>query len=229
MEKYDYLNRKAPHLIKIILFEIVSFCGRVLKKKKNRIIPFRNGKTYCDLGFGANYTKGWINADFYVFPRLKFWKASTIPNKPDVELDFRYPILCENNCIDGIYSGHTLEHLYPAEAFAFLKEIYRILKPGAWLRINVPDLGKYIEYYNGRKVDDVFNNSYETGSEAISSITQDWGHHSLWDSHLLKRTLEGIGFINVREVKYGEEGTDANLIKEEPVRAWETLVIECQK
>lgn len=226
MDKYDSSNRKAPKFLSIVLFEIRSFYGRFFKK--NRIIPFKTTKTYIDFGFGANYTKGWINTDFFCHPKLKFWKSSKTSIKPDAELDLRYPILCADSVIDGAYSGHTLEHLYPLEAFSFLKEVYRILKPGAWLRITIPDLSKYVEYYTGKEVDNAFL-KYKTGCEAIGALTQDWGHHSVWDANLLISTLKRIGFKNVKTVKYGVEGSDPALIKEEPARAWETSGIEAQR
>lgn len=37
------------------------------------------------------------------------------------------------------------------------------------------------------------------------------------------------GFVNVRKVEFGKEGSDKRLIKEEDVRRSETLVIEAQK
>jgi len=70
---------------------------------------------------------------------------------------------------------------------------------------------------------------YNSGCEAIHSITQKWGHRSCWDSEFLGKTLLGIGFINIKKVKFGIEGTDERLIKEEKVREWETLVMEAQK
>jgi len=142
-----------------------------------------------------------------------------------VETDFRYPLNCPDNIADGVYSGHTLEHLYPNHAYQLLSEIYRILKPSCYLRINVPDLGKAVDYYNGKN--QLFN--YKFKAEAISNFTQNWGHHSAWDAELLSEALELQGFINIRQVEFGVEGTDTRLIKEEEVRKKQSLVIEAQK
>jgi len=97
-----------------------------------------------DLGVGLNYKDGWVNADFYKILRPKFWKKHE--KRVDLELDIRYPLPCSNNIVDGVYSGHTLEHLTLSDAYSLLTEIYRVLKPGCWLRINVPDLEKYINF-----------------------------------------------------------------------------------
>ena len=145
--------------------------------------------------------------------------------RPEVETDLRYPLHCPNNIADGVYSGHMLEHLYPSHAYQLLSEIFRILKPGCWLRINVPDLKKAVNYYNSR----VQLDNYKYKAEAISNCTQNYGHHSAWDAELLTYALGLQGFININQVEFGRDGTDKRLIKEEQARRHETLVIEAQK
>lgn len=132
---------------------------------------------------------------------------------------------CPSNIADGVYSGHTLEHLYPNHAYKLLSELYRILKPGCWLRINVPDLKKVVDFYNGK----INMPEYKYKAEAIGNLTQNWGHHSVWDAELLTKALELNGFVNVKEVEFGKTGKDIRLIKEEEIRRAETLVIEAQK
>ena len=72
---------------------------------------------------------------------------------------------CPNNIVDGVYSGHTLEHLYPNHAYRLLVEIYRVLKSNCWLRINVPDLKRAIDIYNGKaKIDKVLKDYFKINS-----------------------------------------------------------------
>jgi predicted SAM-dependent methyltransferase len=126
---------------------------------------------------------------------------------------------------DGVYSGHALEHLYPSHAYQMLREINRILKPKSWLRINVPDLQVAVDMYNKKiPLDD-----YSFPAEAIGNLTQNWGHISVWNEELLTYALRVSGFVNIRKVDFGNEGTDKRLIKEEEVRRKWTLVIEAQK
>lgn len=206
-------------------FEINSLIGRLFFRRKPQL---KAGKNYLNLGSGPDKIDNWINADFYptVFPN--FYRLRNFFNTPDWMIDLRYPLKCDSDVFEGIYAGHILEHLAPEDAYSLLNEIHRILKPGCWLRINVPDLGKYIKFYCGEKVDELFNN-YATGAEAIHSLTQEWGHLSVWDEILLTRKLEAAGFVNIRSVDFGKEGTDQNLIIEQEVRKWETLVIEARK
>lgn len=226
---YNIFELNKPTLKSYLKFELISWYGRHLKKSKNRI-EIRNAdkSILLDIGFGSNYSDGWINADFFIFPKVKFWRKKKNIINPDLELDLRYPINCPNDVIDGIYSGHVLEHLYPPDALHLLQEIYRILKPNAWFRINIPDLKKFVAFYNN-KTGDVEFEQFNTGCEAIGSLTQDYGHISVWDEEFLSHTLSSVGFINIRKVKFGIEGTDKRLIKEETVREWSTLVIEAQK
>ncbi len=64
-----------------------------------------------------------------------------------IECNFLQGIELESNIADLIYSSHLLEHLPFDYAPEFLKEHYRILKPGGIIRIVVPDLSKLIDLY----------------------------------------------------------------------------------
>jgi predicted SAM-dependent methyltransferase len=219
-----YLDISEPTLKDQILFEINSWVGRKFFKKTSQINPTTE-PLLLDLGVGVNYVDGWIHVDFYRYRIRKYWKKQSINRMPEVETDLRYPLNCPDNIVDGVYSGHTLEHLYPQQALSLLKEIYRILKRGCWLRINVPDLRKAVDFYNG----DVQIFDYKYRAEAIGHLTQNWGHHSVWDDEMLSTALEMQGFINIKKVEFGIEGTDRRLIKEKETRKNWSLAIEAQK
>ena len=152
-----------------------------------------------DLGFGDDYVEGWINADFFIGFRLKLWKRYNKRAVPDVELDLRYSLNCADSIVDGVYCGHTLEHLNPKHAHKLIKEIFRILKPGSWLRINVPDLEKFVGFYMNSIQGNEFK-QFRNGCEAIFSLTQDYGHLSVWDYEALSTLLITCGFINVKKL-----------------------------
>ena len=218
-----YPNFEEPKFAGQLRFEIGSWIGRHFKKRKSKIIP-TDSPLLLDLGVGANYKDGWTHVGFYSL-RLKFWKKYPQHRKPEIETDLRYPLNCPSNVVDGVYSGHTLEHLYPNHAYQLLSEIFRVLKPKCWLRINVPDLKRAVDFYNGK----ISIPQYKFKAEAISNLTQNWGHHSVWDEELLSKALEITGFINMQKVEFGKNGADKRLIKEEEVRRIETLVLEAQK
>ena len=61
-------------------------------------------------------------------------------------MDATKPWKCPDNYWDGIFTEHVLEHLSYKDAIFAIGECYRPLKPGAWLRISVPDIDKFIRF-----------------------------------------------------------------------------------
>ncbi len=220
VEKYSLYSKKHQMtLTKLIKFELKSFVGRLFYPKKPPVISA--DCRLLNLGCGDSFFEGWINADFYT---VRFWKFS----KSLWMLDMRYPLRCESDYWDGIFTEHAVEHLYPTEARFLFRELWRTLKKGGWLRISVPDLSTFIDYYLGRPVDEKFKKRWPGGAEALRSLTQNWGHRSVWDERLLALFLRRAGFINVRKVGF-REGTDKRLLMDKEERQWESLYMEAQK
>lgn len=219
MKKYNSIKSR-------IRYEICSWIGRNFLKNRSRI-PLNHKPALLDLGAGKNITENWIHADFFIIknPLKKLFKKSNNKPRAKVEIDLRYPLLCPDNSIDGVYTCHTLEHLLPLDAIQLIKEIYRILKPGKWLRIIVPDIKIAIDYYLNKND----NLDYNTGCEAIMGFTQNWGHISSWDEEFLSLILQKSGFHNTKKVKYATEGSDKRLIKDPENKKKVSLVMEAQK
>jgi hypothetical protein len=204
-----------------LIFEACSFYGRIFLNKKPPISGSKDN--LLNLGFGENKFEDWINADF--FRGIRPWKRN--PTLPDWMLDVRYPLNCDNEVWDGVFSEHLIEHLQAADAMLLLKELFRTMKYGAWLRITAPDLKKYVDFYLGKKVDKQFG-LFITGCEAIQSLTQNYAHRSTWDAIQLKLFLDKAGFKNIREVNF-MQGSDERLLKDRFERKWETFYMEAQK
>jgi predicted SAM-dependent methyltransferase len=210
-----------PTLKAMLSFELRSLLGRWFLK---RSVPRLSGNTQLlHLGCGKNKLAGFVNADF--FPALRSLIGG---GKPDWMLDLRYPLACQDNYWDGIVSEHVLEHLAPYFGLRLLKECRRVLKSNCWIRISVPDLRKYIEYYSGAVPCSPDFKIWNTGAEAIRTLTQNWTHRAVWDAVLLTRVLQEAGFTNIRERKFAE-GTDHRLIVDLEHRRWESLYMEAQK
>lgn len=215
-----YSTKFQLNLKGLLRFELISLYGRVFMHRKPKLI---NNTNLLHLGCGLNQLDGWVNADFY--SGIKFW--GKYKKRTDWMLDLRYPLNCDDNVWDGVFFEHTLEHLYPNQALSLLKELYRTMRERAWLRISVPDLAKYVDYYCGKQVNETFKR-WPTGCEAIRSLTQNWIHLSVWDSKLLSRFLQEAGFINIQEVGF-REGTESKLLRDSEDRRWESLYMEAQK
>ena len=84
-----------------------------------------------------------------LFINDKQWKNFDLVSHYDevIECNFLKGIELESNIADLVYSSHLLEHLPFDFAPEFLKEHYRVLKPGGVIRIVVPDLAKLIDLY----------------------------------------------------------------------------------
>jgi len=158
---------------------------------------------------------------------IKFWKKKK--NKIDWIVDLRYPLPCDDEFFDGIFTEHTIEHLYPEEAINLLRECFRILKKGGCIRITVPDLDKYIAFCNDpNSVTEEFRKRFKFSAEAIHHLTQDNFHRSVWNYDILEKVLYDVGFKDVRKCKFGE-GYDKNLILDLADREFETLYVEALK
>lgn len=215
-----YSVKYQNSLGRMLKLELISLYGRIFLNRKPKL---KHELNFLHLGCGHNYFSGWINADYY--QGLKFWKK--YPDRPDWMLDLRYPLRCNSNVWDGVFTEHTLEHLYPVQVLRLLKELHRTMKPGAWIRITVPDLKKYVDYYCGRDVHENFSR-WPTGCEAIRAASQSCFHCSLWDSHLLGRFLKECGFLKVQQTEY-MKGSDRRLLRDSEARKWESLCMEARK
>ena len=184
-----------------------------------------------NLGCGDCLYPGWVNADRF---RTGYWMkqfGDLVKGRlrlPDWFLDAGSPWRCADDHWDGIYTEHMLEHLSYRESVFVMREMLRTLKPGAWTRIIVPDLGRFVDFYNGDRRDPEFVERFTFGAEAISFLTQNFGHVSAWDGTLLQAVLTEVGFGEVRVVSFGE-GTDPRIIKDSPDRRWESVYVEAQK
>lgn len=208
----------------LFLFELKSFLGRKILNTKPKLKERGN---YLNLGCGSNAVEGYINADF--FYKFKFWKKSA--RHLEWQLDLRYPLDCPDSIFDGVFTEHTLEHLYPSQAKALLSELYRTMKKDAYIRVTVPDIEKYVNYYIGNYSNinlEEFDKRFETKCSAIRNISQNYYHLSLWDFMEVKTCLEEVGFRNVSKMKFGVS-KDEKLALDIPERSWETLYVEAQK
>lgn len=198
-----------------------SFIGRMLL---SRHPPLKNG--YCNLGCGSNYEEGYCNADFFPFNGLR--RLLRRPRKRlDWAVDLRYPLKCRDGYFKGVFFEHTFEHLDVWDGQKLLSELHRILRAGGTLRVTVPSLKKYIDYYIGAASHPGFDH-WKIRSEALWSLTQNWGHKAVYDADLLGKLLTDAGFVNVEQCSF-RQGRDKALLLDSKSRDWETLYVEATR
>jgi len=225
-ELQDRLVRSQKHAETgpVIYFGLLleGYLGNLFYRRPPPPRPY-GGSLLLNLGCGNKKYEGWVNADFFNFHDY-FGNKSFVP---DWMLDLRKPIRCSDNYWDGIFTEHTLEHLTYENNLKAIAEMFRILKPGAWIRIVVPDIEKYINHYTGKAAPKPFEN-ISRGAETLAGVTQGWGHKSVWDESLLCAVLSDRGFVNVAARAFGE-GSEPRILKDSASRAWESLYVEGQK
>lgn len=230
-----YLNPQDPYSVlnksfswrwwPILKFELIAKVGELFLR---RSAPQKGDKPLLHLGCGGNYLPDFVNADFYYYA-FKFGN-----NKPKVDwmIDLRKPLSCPDNFWDGVFTEHTLEHLTPADNLALLRELFRTMKDGAFIRICVPGLTETIKTFQENPDEDTiaYKNSlpYQTLAEAIWGLTQQWGHLSTFDADFLVSLLSIAGFKNCRVVSF-RIGNDKRLLQDSPDRKLGSLYVEAQK
>ena len=207
-----------------LAFEAKSLVGRLLARPL-RVDAMR--RNYLNLGAAEDRFENYVALDF--FSKADGYGA-----------DLRYPLLIDNAVFDGIFTEHTLEHLSYAEVRRVLGECLRILKPGARIRIIVPDLSIFIDNYARKNA--AWFSAWEhavlqprgrtllSPMEALSFVTQEYGHRSAWDMETMEKFLSREGFIGIQRCTF-LQGEDRQLLrdKEDIDRTMTSLYVEALK
>ena len=115
--------------------------------------------------------------------------------------------------LDGFYSSHTLEHLPPRECELLLSRVLRWLKPGAVLRIALPDLHKFAGAYLANQMDaDAFVRALGLAQSNFrwwSRIVGHSHHRYMYDAKSFSALLRSLGYREVAECSFGQSRLSA--------------------
>jgi SAM-dependent methyltransferase len=167
-----------------------------------------------NLGCGLHCESGWLNIDGSLTSLLgtnidtlnkmiyKFAGSSAyynfddfnkiIKNKKIYWRNLSKKIPLSDCSVNIVFTSHFLEHLTKKDGERFLNEIYRIMKPGALVRILVPDLDLAIQRFNKGEIEDTLDLFFYTSEECDFSA-----HKYNYTFGSLKTKLEKIGFKDV--------------------------------
>lgn len=211
MQEHQFGSRAAQlSLWKHFQFELRGAVGHLLSARRRR-----PRAALLQIGSGLNPLAGFENLDFHFAHRGR---------ARHVGHDVRRALPYADASFDGAYSEHTLEHMYPAEAISLIAEVARVLRAGAIFRCSVPDLARYVAFYEGRPSPEPFA-MFASGCEAMWNLTQNHLHRSVWDAEMLTRQMLDHGFAQAQVCAFGE-GADPRLLVDQPHRAWESLYVE---
>lgn len=130
---------------------------------------------------------------------------------PETEPDIVGSILeipLADESVDAVHCSHTIEHLHYHEVPIALAEFYRVLKPGGFVRINVPDLQQIGSVIASGKIEEIL---YWCGGGPVAAIDMLYGfrpevregnnlmaHKTGFTAPTLKKKLERAGFRDVQ-------------------------------
>jgi len=188
------------------------------------------------IGCGANLLDDWLNTDVNPTPRIIFLDATR-----------RLPFA--NSTFNYVFCEHMIEHIEYQKAAQFVREVYRILRPGGKFRAAIPDLRFVIELYGEVKNDArqeyiswMFNQLHdfdvELDSVVINYLMRGFtpAHKFIYDFKTLKMLLVKNGFSDI--ISYGPGESDDEQLKgveghgrmvPRKFNDMETLVVECTK
>lgn len=115
----------------------------------------------------------------------------------------------ENKTFDLIYASHCLEHVPWYEVDFALQECHRILKPGGYLEVHVPNLEYIVSCYINKTIGDKWEkyNNREHPVAWFASRLISYGptlsnyHKSCFDNEYLKFVLTKNKFSNITTVE----------------------------
>ena len=152
------------------------------------------------LGCGGNYLihRGWLDTDFNPLAQHV------------LRLDASQPFPFPDNSFDYVYSEHMIEHLPYAGGVNMLLESFRVMKPGARIRITCPDIQFLIDMYNGKPG---IHQEYSEWSckevtpwapfsdpvFTINNYVRAWDHQFIYSKTVLARTMSMAGFVDIAE------------------------------
>lgn len=130
------------------------------------------------------------------------------PNvKPDIVASMTAMTPVADESVEAIYSSHNLEHLYAHEVPVALGEFFRVLKPGGFVLVTMPDLQKAAEYI---AMGNLEGTVYESPAGPVSAIDIVYGfrpsiargntfmaHRTGYTADSLSKKLAASGFHRV--------------------------------
>jgi predicted SAM-dependent methyltransferase len=123
--------------------------GTLLEQKQEVIESYSDDHFYLNIGGGQFVRDNWRVLDFY--SQWYDYDERFIDYNVDLEEGSQWPI--EEQSVDLIFTGHTLEHLSDAAIKHTLQEAARILRSGGGIRISVPDIDIAIQHYENQNLE----------------------------------------------------------------------------
>lgn len=176
------MNQLRDRLYRIVKFKIIVWLLLWRKNMYAALSSERDTKLMVNVGGGLFFRPYWKVLD-YISPFYSFANR-TIDWNVNLFEQPNFPF--EDNKVDFFYSSHTFEHIPQEHCPKAFSEIYRCLKRGGAVRINVPDY-------------DLMRQAVETGDRGFFKKSR--SHLTLEQALLEQIATETLGRIPADQVK----------------------------
>ena len=167
-------------------------------------------KTFLHVGCGPK-RKDRTTKALATWNELRFDIDETV--EPDLVGTMTDMSSVSSESVDGVFSSHNIEHLYPHEVPVAFAEFLRVLKPGGLAVITCPDLQSVCALV---AEDKLLEPAYTSPAGSIAPLDILYGHRSamaqgnLYMAHrcgftqkVLRGTLQASGFKSVATMSRG--------------------------
>lgn len=173
-----------------------SYLGLPFRHRHINAYLRRSGPCLLQLGSGRNHFDGWLNMDLYAKPPGFLY------------VDLRKPLPLPPASFDRIFSEHVIEHVSWEDGVRFVRECWRVLKPGGRLHLETPDLRYYAGLYDpvldDARKEVVRSDCDSHGSPVarsacftINHICHSYYHKFIYDEDYLGELLRQPGFTKI--------------------------------
>ena len=145
------------------------------------------------------YLQNWLKSDELLILNLgggnvlfDRWLTADVCPSSDIYMDITKPLPLPDKSIDIIYSEEAIEHIPYDRVLVLLRECFRVLKPGSYIRLTTPSL----DYFCMRALQD------PEYVQELNDIFYCHHHKRIFSEKELELLLENIGFINVYKSSY---------------------------
>lgn len=197
------------------------------------------------IGCGRRILPDWLNADYH--PKTRNIR----------HLDATRPLPFDDDTFDFVFSEHMIEHFPFALGQDLIDECFRVLAPGATVRISTPDLAflidihrvarsperersplqdEFLEHFLATEIKERKRNApRDFDSFLINEFVRAWGHQFIYDEKTLHFVMERSGFADNQRCEVMRSGHEAlrdlEHVERKPVGhlALESMVLEATK
>lgn len=150
-----------------------------------------------NVGSSSMHVEGWLNADLLRDPEGRC-----------IRMDATEPWPFESSSAEAVNSEHFIEHVGVDGARSYLREAFRVLRPGGVIRTSTPDLEGLCQIYIERDPALLAlhrEHGYEaTGfGDLVNNYFYMWGHRYIFDFEKLSELLGEAGFERVERARFG--------------------------